>query len=73
MGLFGRTGVYDGRDTFFEGVQAGQLDHGIWELIPLGESVREEALLDVVSLIEWHVVTSHGTKVLNAETEHTIY
>ena len=25
---------------------------------PLGESVREEALLDVVSLIEWHVVRS---------------
>ena len=50
--------MYDGRDTFFEGVQAGRLDHGIWELIPLGESVREEALLDVVSLIEWHVVRS---------------
>ena len=26
------------------------------ELIPLGESVREEALLDVVSLIKWHVI-----------------
>ena len=25
---------------------------------PLGESVREEALFDVVSLIEWHVVRS---------------
>ena len=37
--------MYDGRDTFLEGVQAGRLDHGLWELIPLGESVREEALL----------------------------
>ena len=51
-----RIGVYDGSDTFFEGVQAGRLDHGLWEMIPLGESVREEALLGVVSLIEWHVV-----------------
>ena len=42
--------MYDGRYTFFEGV------HGLWELIPLGESVTEGALLDVVSLIEWHVV-----------------
>ena len=50
--------MYDGRDTFFEGVQAGRLDHGIWELIPLGEGVRKETLLDVVSLIEWHVVGS---------------
>ena len=58
MCLFGRIGVYDGRDTFFEGVQPGRLDHGLWELIPLGESVREEALLYVVSLIEWHVVRS---------------
>ena len=58
MCLFGQIGVYDGRDTFFEGIQAGRLDHGLWELIPLGESVREEALLDVVSLIEWHVVKS---------------
>ena len=48
----------DGRNTFFEGVQAGRHDHGFWELIPLGESVREEALMDVVSLIEWHVVRS---------------
>ena len=48
----------DGRDTLFEGVQAGRLDHGLWEFIPLGESVREEALLDVVSLIEWQVVRS---------------
>ena len=38
MCLVGRIGVYDGRDTFFEGVQAGRLDHGLWELIPLGES-----------------------------------
>ena len=37
-------------ETFFEGVQAARFDHGLWELIPLGESVREEALLDVVSL-----------------------
>ena len=44
MCLFGRIGVYDGRDTLFEGVQAGRLDHGLWELIPLGESVREEAI-----------------------------
>ena len=41
--------MYDSSDTFFEGVQAGRYDHGLWELIPLGESVREEALLDVVS------------------------
>ena len=45
-------------ETFFEGVQAGRLDRGLWELIPLGESVGEEALLDVFSLIEWHVVRS---------------
>ena len=32
--------------------------HELWDLIPLGESVKEEALLDVVSLIEWHVVRS---------------
>ena len=50
--------MYYGRDTFFEGVQAGRHGHGLWELIPLGESVREEALLDVVSLIEWHFVRS---------------
>ena len=50
--FFLRIGVYDGRDTFFEGVQAGRLDYGLWELFPLGESVREKALLDVVSLIE---------------------
>ena len=56
MCLFWRIGVYDGRDTFFEGVQAGRNDHGLWELIASGESVREEALLDVVSLIEWHVI-----------------
>ena len=58
MCLFWRIGVYDGRDTLFEGVQAGRLDHGLWELIPLGESVRKEALLDVVSLIVWPVVGS---------------
>ena len=50
--------MYDGRETFFEGVQAGRHDHGLWELIQLDESVREEALLDVGSLIEWHVVRS---------------
>ena len=58
MCLFWRIGVYDGRDTFFEGVQAGRLGHGLWELIPFGESVGEEALLDAVSLIEWHFVRS---------------
>ena len=58
MRLFWQIRVYDGRDTFFEGVQAGRHDHGLWELIPLGESVREEALLDVVLLIECHVVRS---------------
>ena len=44
--------MYDGRDTFFESVQAGRHDHGLRELFPLGESLREEVLLDVVSLIE---------------------
>ena len=44
--------------TFFEGVQAGRYDHRLCEMIPLDEGVREEALLDVVSLIEWHVVRS---------------
>ena len=29
MCLFWRIGVYDGRDTFFEGVQAGRHDHGL--------------------------------------------
>ena len=58
MCLFWRIGVYDYRDTFFEGVQAGRHDHGLREFIPLGERVREEALLDVVSLIGWHVVRS---------------
>ena len=50
--------MYDGSDTFFEGFLAGRYDHGLWGLIPLGESMREETVLDVVSLMEWHVVRS---------------
>ena len=50
--------MYDGRYTFFEGVQAGRYDHRLWEMIPLEESVREEALLDVISPIKWLVVRS---------------
>ena len=49
--------MYDGRDMCFEGVQAGRIDHGLWELISLEESVREEALY-VVSPMKWHVVRS---------------
>jgi hypothetical protein len=51
-----RIGVIDHRDEFFEGVQAGRRDHGLGEKIPLEEGMREEALLDVVSLITWHNV-----------------
>ena len=45
MCLFWRIGVYDGSDTFFEGVQAGRLDHGLYFLANIDESQTLEMLL----------------------------
>ena len=53
--------MYDGRYTFFEGVQAGRLDHGLRESIPLGECVREEGSFVGCSLAYRMVFLGVGT------------
>ena len=48
-------------ETFFEGVQAGRLDHGLWELIPLGESIVAIAVSSIYIYI-WCLIISRFFK-----------